>query len=95
MDCRESTIDQLGELKIPIAAGVISEDAVLSDLSDLVQGRIAGRRSDSDVTVLEDGGGAHLDLMTASFVLARATSPRASSSLTESRAGDAAGSGRN
>ncbi|MFT3974106.1 MAG: ornithine cyclodeaminase [Amaricoccus sp.] len=64
VDCRETAIDHIGELRIPIAAGVISADAVRGDLYDLVQGK-AGRASGGEITVYKNGGGAHLDLMIA------------------------------
>jgi ornithine cyclodeaminase/alanine dehydrogenase-like protein (mu-crystallin family) len=64
VDARETTIDHIGELKVPIERGVIGKDAVLADLYDLAGG-FAWRRSPDDITVFKNGGGAHLDLMTA------------------------------
>jgi len=71
VDSRETTIDHIGELKIPIASGVISADAVLGDLYDLAGGRLVGRHSDDEITVFKNGGGAHLDLMIARYISAR------------------------
>jgi ornithine cyclodeaminase len=70
VDSRATTIGHIGELMIPMAAGVIGEADVQGDLHDLVAGR-AGRRSDDEITVFKNGGGAHLDLMTARMILAR------------------------
>lgn len=70
VDSRATTIGHIGELTIPMAAGVIGPADVLGDLHDLVAGR-AGRRSDDEITVYKNGGGAHLDLMTARWMLAR------------------------
>jgi ornithine cyclodeaminase/alanine dehydrogenase-like protein (mu-crystallin family) len=64
VDARETTIDHIGELKVPIERGVIGKDAVLADLYDLAGG-FAWRRSPDDITIYKNGGGAHLDLMTA------------------------------
>ncbi len=64
VDSRATTIGHIGELAIPMAAGVIGAGDVLGDLHDLVAGR-AGRRSDDEITIYKNGGGAHLDLMTA------------------------------
>ncbi len=64
VDARETTIHEIGELIIPLKAGVIAESDVQGDLFDLVPGK-AGRRSDDEITVYKNGGGAHLDLMTA------------------------------
>jgi len=65
VDARETTIGQIGELMIPLAAGVIDETDVLADFSDLCQQRHPGRQSDDEITVFKNGGGGHLDLMCA------------------------------
>lgn len=68
VDSRETTIEHVGELTIPIAAGVISADAVRGDLYDLVQERAGGRHSDCEITVYKNSGGAHMDLMIAHYI---------------------------
>lgn len=70
VDSRATTLAHIGELKIPLAAGVITEADVLGDLHQMVAGS-AGRRSDDDITLFKNGGGAHLDLMTARVMLER------------------------
>ena len=65
VDARETTINHIGELMIPLAAGVIGEDDVLADLSVLCQRRHPGRQSEEEITVFKNGGGGHLDLMCA------------------------------
>jgi ornithine cyclodeaminase len=65
VDARETTIHHIGELMIPLASGVISEQDVLADLSDLCQQRHGGRQSDDEITLFKNGGGGHLDLMCA------------------------------
>ena len=52
---------------IPMAAGVIGEGDVLGDLHALVAGE-AGRQSDDEITIFKNGGGAHLDIMTAQAI---------------------------
>lgn len=64
VDARETTIHEIGELLIPFQNDVIAETDVVADFFDLVAGA-AGRRSESEITVFKNGGGAHLDLMTA------------------------------
>ena len=71
VDSRETTIDHIGELTIPIARGVIAADAVMGDLYDLVRGQAGGRRSEREITVYKNGGGAHLDLMIARYISGR------------------------
>ncbi|MGY6634555.1 MAG: ornithine cyclodeaminase family protein [Alkalilacustris sp.] len=69
VDSRDTTIDHIGELKDPIARGVIGRDAIVADYYDIAGGAFA-RRSDEEITIAKNGGGAHLDLMTARYLLA-------------------------
>lgn len=68
VDSFETTLEHIGELKDPLARGVIARADVLGDLYDLVAGR-TGRRSDAEITLFKNGGGAHLDLMTGRVIL--------------------------
>lgn len=65
VDSRDSTIGHIGEIKDPIADGVITETDILADFYDLG----AFTRQPDDITVFKNGGGAHLDLMTARHIL--------------------------
>jgi len=65
VDARETTIQHIGELMIPLASGVINEQDVLADLSDLCLQHHRGRKSDDEITLFKNGGGGHLDLMCA------------------------------
>jgi ornithine cyclodeaminase/alanine dehydrogenase-like protein (mu-crystallin family) len=67
VDSFATTIDHIGELMIPMASGVLTREDIHGDLHDLVQGR-AGRRSNDEITVFKNGGGAHLDVMIAHAV---------------------------
>jgi ornithine cyclodeaminase len=67
VDSRETTLDHIGELKIPIAAGVIGPEAVVADYYELDR----FTRAPEDITLFKNGGGAHLDLMTARYILER------------------------
>lgn len=69
VDARETTIGEIGELIFPMQSGAIGEADVLGDFYDLVNGA-DGRRNDDDITVFKNGGGAHLDLMTAQAIWA-------------------------
>jgi ornithine cyclodeaminase len=68
VDSRDTTIAHIGELRDPIARGVISADSVKADYYDLASGKFA-RSSDSEITIFKNGGGAHLDLMVANAAL--------------------------
>lgn len=71
VDSRATTIGHIGELKIPLARGVIAQSDVVADYYDLPSGAFA-RRSEGEITLFKNGGGAHLDLMTARYILDRA-----------------------
>ena len=70
VDSFATTVDHIGELKIPLAQGTISRDDVLADFYDLGTPTFA-RQSDEEITLFKNGGGAHLDLMTARYILER------------------------
>ncbi|WP_233352116.1 ornithine cyclodeaminase family protein [Pseudogemmobacter humi] len=74
VDCRETVLHDIGELKIPLASGAIRESDVLGDLYDLTAG-MPGRTGPRDITVFKNGGGAHLDLMTAHHLIRAAGLP--------------------
>ncbi len=67
VDSYETTIGHIGEVTIPLDAGTIARSDILGDMHALVQGK-AGRRSDDEITVFKNGGGAHLDIMVAHAV---------------------------
>ncbi|CTQ32595.1 ornithine cyclodeaminase family protein [Jannaschia rubra] len=66
VDARATTLDHIGELKIPLASGAIARDDVVADYYD---GDAMARTSDGQITLFKNGGGAHLDLMTARYIL--------------------------
>lgn len=68
VDSRKTTIGHIGEIQIPLDAGVITEADILADFYDLPSGAYA-RQSDDEITIAKNGGGAHLDLMTARYIL--------------------------
>ena len=68
VDSRESTLDDIGEIAVPIEKGVITEQDILADHFQLARGKHSGRASDDEITLFKNGGGGHLDLMTARFV---------------------------
>ena len=66
VDSRKTTIHHIGELIDPIASGAIAETDVVADFYD--DPAIFTRRSDDEITIAKNGGGAHLDLMTATYI---------------------------
>ena len=68
VDSRETTIHHIGELIEPLKSGAIPEDHIVADFYD--DPALYTRRSDDEITIAKNGGGAHLDLMTASYIAA-------------------------
>ena len=68
VDSRDTTLREIGELIAPLSSGAICEDDVLADFYDIQAGKFR-RNSDSEITLFKNGGGAHLDLMTARYIL--------------------------
>ena len=69
VDSRATTLHHIGELMDPIASGAITEGDVVADFYD--DPALYARRSDDEITLAKNGGGAHLDLMTASYIAER------------------------
>ncbi len=67
VDCYDTTVHDIGELMIPLAAGTIAMEDVLGDLYDLVAKRV-GRQEPDEITLYKNGGGAHLDILTAKAI---------------------------
>lgn len=68
VDCRETTIDHIGELIDPLASGAITRSDILGDFYDIANHGFT-RHSGSEITLHKNGGGAHLDLMTSRYIL--------------------------
>ncbi|WP_386680137.1 ornithine cyclodeaminase family protein [Loktanella sp. R86503] len=66
VDNKHTTMDHIGELKAPLASGVIDPAHVIADYYELSSFR---RGNDKEITLFKNGGGAHLDLMTADYIL--------------------------
>ncbi len=71
VDSRETTIDHIGELLIPIQQGVITAESVRGDYYDLLangSARAALTQRGDTITIFKNGGGAHLDLMMSRYM---------------------------
>jgi ornithine cyclodeaminase len=69
VDSRATTMHHIGEIMDPIASGAITEADILADYYD--DPALFARRSDEEITIAKNGGGAHLDLMTATYIADR------------------------
>ncbi|GAB5433434.1 MAG: ornithine cyclodeaminase [Epibacterium sp.] len=65
-DSFDTTLDHIGEFKIPLASGALQRADVLADFYALERFE---RFDPEAITLFKNGGGAHLDLMTSRHVL--------------------------
>lgn len=70
VDSRATTVHHIGEIMDPIANGTITEADIRADFYDIAAG-LYKRSSDDEITLAKNGGGAHLDLMTAHYIMTR------------------------
>ena len=68
VDSLATTVGHIGEMKDPIARGVITAADIVADYYDP---DAFVRTSDDDITLFKNGGGAHLDLMVSRYILDR------------------------
>lgn len=65
VDSYDTTLGHIGEIQTPLDTGVITRADLLADFYDLPA---FTRTSEAEITLFKNGGGAHLDLMTARHV---------------------------
>lgn len=66
------TTERSGDFLDPVARGIISiDDDVVGDLYGLCRGTISGRTAETEITLMKNGGGSHLDYFTAREVMTR------------------------
>ena len=66
VDALGTTVEHIGELIQPIAAGVLAPGDIVADFRNLAA---FSRKTPEDITVFKNGGGAHLDLMVSRYIL--------------------------
>ncbi len=71
VDARETTVGICGDLLEPMKTGRFGPDRIEGDLFDLCREGLPSPRTAADITLFKNGGGGHLDLMTASYYVAR------------------------
>ncbi|HYU40772.1 MAG TPA: ornithine cyclodeaminase family protein [Vicinamibacteria bacterium] len=72
VDRRESAANEAGDLLIPRAEGAIGDDHVQGELGEVLIGKVAGRRTDAEITVFKSLGLAVEDVASAHHIHARA-----------------------
>lgn len=71
-DSKEAALSETGDLLIPIADGIITEEDILGSLGDVINGKIKGRENDEEIIVYETVGVAAQDLVAAKIIYDKA-----------------------
>jgi len=66
VDARATTLHHIGEMIEPLKSGAITQADIVADFWD--DPALFARRSEEEITIAKNGGGAHLDLMTAVYI---------------------------
>ncbi len=69
VDTYAGTLAEADDIIEPLARGVITREQVLAELAGLVTGKVAGRRSDADITLFKSVGTAIEDLAAAQLLV--------------------------
>lgn len=67
-DKTEQVLQEAGDLVIPITQGLYKSDNIIGEIADVITGKIAGRNSDSDITLFKSVGIALEDVAVARTV---------------------------
>lgn len=70
VDSRATTMHHIGEIMAPLASGALTQGDIIADYYD--DPALFTRQSADEITIAKNGGGAHLDLMTARYILGAA-----------------------
>lgn len=63
-----SAVNDCGEITSALRSGALALEDIKGDHFSLMRGDAAGRQSTSEITIFENGGGGHLDLMVAQYL---------------------------
>jgi ornithine cyclodeaminase len=76
VDRRESALNEAGDFLIAKGEGAIGDDHVVGELGEVLLGRVAGRRTGTEVTIFKSLGLAVEDVAAAGFLYERARAER-------------------
>ncbi|MDO9508042.1 MAG: ornithine cyclodeaminase family protein [Thermovirgaceae bacterium] len=72
VDNREAVLAEAGDFIIPMGEGIFSPDKIAGELGELILGRVTGRTSADEITVMKTVGFATLDVVTAAAIVEKA-----------------------
>ena len=65
VDNMEAVLEEAGDLLIPMSENLITKEDICGELGEILLGRIGGRTSDDEITLMKTVGFATLDVVTA------------------------------
>jgi ornithine cyclodeaminase len=72
VDNREAVMAEAGDFLIPMGEGLFSSDKIAGELGELILGRVKGRTSPDEITVMKTVGFATLDVVAAAAIVEKA-----------------------
>ncbi len=73
VDNREAVLSEAGDFIIPMKEGLFSSDSIAGELGELIMGKVEGRRTKEEITVMKTVGFATLDIVAAAEIVKKAT----------------------
>jgi len=81
VDYIESTLNEGGEIMIPIGEGSVDESHIVGEIGEVLTGKIGGRATDDEITVYNSLGVVSQDLYAASYILRQAVAEGAGTTV--------------
>ena len=72
VDVMETAMREAGDILIPLNSGVITEEQIIGDLSDLTRGNVNGRTSADEITLFKSTGSSLADMAATELVVKNA-----------------------
>lgn len=72
VESRHAALEETGDLRIPIQAGLFHENSIYAELGEIVSGNRKGRESPKEITVFKSVGLAVVDVVVAQYVYEKA-----------------------
>jgi ornithine cyclodeaminase len=73
VDRRESTVNEAGDFLFPQKEGAIDESHIVGEIGEILMGKVAGRQTDSEITLFKSLGLAVEDVASAYYIYKKAT----------------------
>jgi ornithine cyclodeaminase len=73
VDRRESTVNEAGDFLFPQKEGAIDESHIVGEIGEILMGKVAGRQTDSEITLFKSLGLAVEDVASAYHIYKKAT----------------------